>query len=78
MSGEDGYVEYLISKEIADYDLEKSFTEAQKESIYMVLYRNLYRYDMDVEYAVRDAVSSVMSNEGITVPSSYKERFWVA
>ena len=68
----------LVSIELDLYDIKDFFTEEQVETIHDNCYRNMYRYGLSNEFAVRDAVSSAFLDGGIVVPENYMERFWIA
>lgn len=77
-NSEDSFIEFLVARELEKYGLSKLFTKEQKENIHMECRKNVYSYDMDDDYAVRDAVGTEILKANMEIPDNYKDRFWVA
>ena len=77
-NSEESFIEFLVTRELKTYNLSKLFTKEQKENIRMTCRKNVYSYDMNDDYAVRDAVGTEILNAEMKIPDNYKDRFWVA
>ena len=69
------YANMLVEKEIENNRLDALFSEEMKEEAVFRCSKNL-DYDMDDEFAVKDAVGSVLVLNKKVAPPDYD--FWVA